>query len=106
MTTGGVDWSKFELYQPPIEEPARRPARPRRHLSHRCPKEIRAARSLKIERGADCSCEGHDHFAVVINGLSLCPVSAILFMAAAKDYIVTDGLNAAVSKVIKEAYES
>jgi hypothetical protein len=70
----------------------------------RCPKEIWTATSLKIERAGECH-SAHDHNMVTVNGIELCPASAIMFLVAAKNYQWSDSLGAAIDKIMEEAYE-
>lgn len=96
-----VDWSKLELYMKEQEAPRRRAA-PMSGLSYRCPREISASTSLRIDRSTKCHHE--NHYMVKINGIDLCPVSAIMFMIAAKNYRWSDQLGSAINKVIEEAF--
>lgn len=98
-----VDWSSLELHVPPIEKPRLR-HKPARSLVLRCPNELLTANSLKIERGGDCHA-AHNHSKVVVNGIELCPASAIMFLVAAKNYRWSDGLGSAIEKIMEEAYE-
>lgn len=104
MKKDTVDWSKFELYHPPpIEEPISR-IRPGLSLTRRCPKEIRFTKSLRIKRSEVCSRDGHDHNMVIVNGIELCPVSAIMFLAAARNYNWATSLKLAINRIATEAF--
>ena len=98
-----VDWSKFELYHPEAEEPRLRIS-PSLSLARRCPKEIRLAKSLRIERSERCSRADHSHCMVIVNGHELCPISAILFLVSARNYKWTRQLKSAINRIATEAF--
>lgn len=103
MKKDTVDWSKFELYHPPIEEPILR-IRPSLSLIRRCPKEIWFAKSLRVEQAEVCPRKDHNHRMVMVNGIELCPVSAIMFLAAARNYGWTISLKLAINRIATEAF--
>lgn len=69
-------------------------------LSRRVPLEIINAATLVITALDDRAC--HDrHKMVSVNGVELCPVTAMLFLASAKNYIWSDCLEVAISKILE-----
>lgn len=69
-------------------------------LSRRVPLEISKADGLVITAMDDRACHNR-HRMVSVNGVELCPVMAMLLLAAAKNYFWSDGLEAAISKILE-----
>lgn len=92
-----ADFSEFTLYDPPVVERAVIC----QSFSRRIPKEL-MVNGLTI-RALDeiCSATGHDHKMIVVNKVELCPVSAMLFLTAVKDFHWSDGLKMAIDKILE-----
>lgn len=94
-----VDFSKFVLSNPPGDAYRRR-SLVGCGLSRRVPDEIATANGLVIK----CLCQpccGGSHLLISANGLELCPIRAMMFLAAAKLYRWSDGLDAAIKKIME-----
>lgn len=94
-----VDFSKCTLHDPPGDAYRRR-ALIGGGLSRRVPVEIAMANGLVIKGSCKPCCCGN-HMLVSVNGLELCPIITMLFLAAAKLYRWSDGLELAISKVME-----
>ena len=71
-------------------------------LSFRVPAEIRFAKSLTIAcTNEGCQRDRHEHLLISINEVKLCPVSAMLFLCAMKNYRWSDRLKAALEKIME-----
>lgn len=95
-----VDFSKFTPSDPPGDAYRRRALIGGGGLSRRVPVEIATANGLVIKVGCKPCCCGN-RMLVSVNGLELCPISAMMFLAAAKLYRWSDGLELAISKVME-----
>lgn len=69
-------------------------------LSRRVPKKIAMADGLVIKSSGQGCCRGA-HLLVSINGLEFCPISAMLFLAAAKLYRWSDELELALNRIME-----
>lgn len=99
----GTKKDVVEMFHPETEEPRLRIS-PSLSLARRCPKEIRLSKSLRIERSEKCFHVGHNHYMVVVNGHELCPMSAIMFLASARNYKWTRQLKFAINRIAMEAF--
>ena len=96
-----VDFSKFVV---PVSNPPGDAYRRRSliggGLSRRVPDEIATANGLIIKSCYQPCCDG-DHLLISVNKLELCPISAMLFLAATKLYRWSDELELALSRIME-----
>lgn len=96
-----IDHSKFALYDRPGYNP-KIVMMVGGRFSRRVPRELVTANGLIIKAlNKTCNRVNHNHKMIYINEIDLCPVSAMLFLAAAKSYHWSDGLEAAINKILE-----
>jgi len=97
MTTT-PDFSTFTVYERATSKCQIRRRR-RLPMSWRVPNEISQAKVLLIESKGESCHPGHNE--VCVNGVDLCPITAMMYLFAAKGFRWSNALEKAIYKVME-----